>query len=113
MRLCVQKMQSCMSASASWKPAQGRTRRTPPALHLRQWWLDGTWERLHTALRETLQPRVGRQPQPSAGVLIRGPHATVDCKAAHLVRIMRPGSHVVRPADSPGGGADDYIPSTR
>ena len=33
-----------------------------------QWRLDSTWERLHTALRETLRTRAGRQPQPSAGI---------------------------------------------
>jgi putative transposase len=33
----------------------------------RQWRLDGTWERLHTALRERLRVRLGRDPQPSAG----------------------------------------------
>jgi putative transposase len=35
----------------------------------RRWRLDGTWERLHAALRERLRVRVGRQPQPSAGIL--------------------------------------------
>ncbi len=35
----------------------------------RQWRLDGTWERLHTALRERVRVRVGRQAQPSAGIL--------------------------------------------
>ena len=35
----------------------------------RRWRLDATWERLHTALRERLRVRVGRQPQPSAGIL--------------------------------------------
>jgi putative transposase len=33
----------------------------------RKWRLDGTWERLHTALRERLRVRLGRDPQPSAG----------------------------------------------
>lgn len=35
----------------------------------RHWRLDGTWERLHGALRERLRVAVGRQPQPSAGVI--------------------------------------------
>src|SRR5258705_11554056 len=35
--------------------------------YLRRWRLDGTWERLHTALRERLRVRLGRDPQPSAG----------------------------------------------
>lgn len=37
--------------------------------YFRQWRLDGTWERLHTALREILRAKVGRDPQPSAGIL--------------------------------------------
>jgi putative transposase len=35
----------------------------------RAWRLDGTWERMHTALRERLRRRVGREPQPSAGII--------------------------------------------
>src|SRR5215210_5870837 len=35
----------------------------------RRWRLDGTWERLNAALRERVRLRVGRQPQPSAGII--------------------------------------------
>src|ERR687894_1894089 len=35
----------------------------------RRWRLDGTWERLNAALRERVRVRVGRQPQPSAGII--------------------------------------------
>jgi putative transposase len=35
---------------------------------LRAWRLDGTWERVHTALRERLRRQVGRQPAPSAAI---------------------------------------------
>ncbi len=35
----------------------------------RAWRLDGTWARLHAALREAVRVAVGRHPQPSAGVL--------------------------------------------
>ena len=35
----------------------------------RAWRLDGTWERLHAALREAVRIRAGRDPQPSAGIL--------------------------------------------
>src|SRR5215204_5097657 len=35
----------------------------------RRWRLDGTWERLHTALREQLRMMVGRDPQPSAAII--------------------------------------------
>jgi putative transposase len=37
--------------------------------YFRLWRLDGTWERMHTALRERLRIRVGRDPQPSACVI--------------------------------------------
>jgi putative transposase len=37
--------------------------------YFRVWRLDGTWERLHTALRERLRVLVGRDPQPSAGII--------------------------------------------
>lgn len=35
----------------------------------RLWRLDGTWERLHTALRERLRVKLGRNPQPSASII--------------------------------------------
>jgi putative transposase len=35
----------------------------------RQWRRDGTWERLHTALRERVRRHVGRQAQPRAGII--------------------------------------------
>ena len=35
----------------------------------RRWRLDGTWERLNSALREQLRAEAGRQPQPSAAIL--------------------------------------------
>lgn len=35
--------------------------------YFRAFRLDGTWERIHTALRERLRVRLGRDPQPSAG----------------------------------------------
>lgn len=35
----------------------------------RKWRRDGTWEHLHTALREQLRLRVGRKAQPSAGII--------------------------------------------
>ncbi len=36
--------------------------------YFRAWRLDGTWERLHRALRERTRVRLGRDPQPSAGI---------------------------------------------
>jgi putative transposase len=37
--------------------------------YFRAWRLDGTWERMHTALREQLRTKVGRVAQPSAGII--------------------------------------------
>jgi putative transposase len=37
--------------------------------YFRLWRLDGTWERLHTALRERLRVQLGRNAQPSASIL--------------------------------------------
>jgi putative transposase len=35
----------------------------------RTWRLDGTWERIHTTLREQVRQLSGRQPTPSAGII--------------------------------------------
>jgi hypothetical protein len=35
--------------------------------YFRRWPLDGTWERIHTALRERRRRQAGRDPQPRAG----------------------------------------------
>lgn len=35
----------------------------------RKWRHDGTWERLHTALRERVRIRAGRKAQPSAAII--------------------------------------------
>ena len=37
--------------------------------YFRRWRLDGTWEHLNTVLREQLRARLGRHPQPSAGII--------------------------------------------
>jgi len=37
--------------------------------YFRQWRLDGTWERINRAIRERLRIRLGRDPQPSAGIV--------------------------------------------
>jgi putative transposase len=37
--------------------------------YFRQWRRDGTWEWIHTVLRERERVRHGRQPQPSAGII--------------------------------------------
>ena len=37
--------------------------------YFRAWRIDGTWQRLHAALRERVRVRMGRNPQPSAGIV--------------------------------------------
>jgi transposase len=37
--------------------------------YFRFWRLDGTWERMHAALRERVRVRLKRNPQPSAGIV--------------------------------------------
>lgn len=37
--------------------------------YFRTWRLDGTWERIHTWLRERVRLRVGREPTPSAAII--------------------------------------------
>src|ERR687895_1091733 len=37
--------------------------------YFRLWRIDGTWERLHEALRKRTRVRLGRDPQPSAGIV--------------------------------------------
>ena len=38
--------------------------------YFRTWRIDGVWEQLNTALRERLRVRLGRNPQPSAGMVL-------------------------------------------
>jgi putative transposase len=37
--------------------------------YFRFWGLDGTWERMHSALRQRVRVRMDRDPEPSAGVV--------------------------------------------
>ncbi len=37
--------------------------------YFRTWRLDGTWERMHAALRKRVRVRTNRDPEPSAGVV--------------------------------------------
>lgn len=37
--------------------------------YFRRWQRDGTWERLHDALRRQVRVRAGRHPEPSAAIL--------------------------------------------
>jgi putative transposase len=44
--------------------------RWPTVYHyFRQWRIDGTWQRINQAIRERLRVKLGRNPQPSAGIV--------------------------------------------
>jgi putative transposase len=57
-------------SGCAWRPLP---RDLPPwktvCHYFRLWRLDGTWERIHTAVREALRVKLGRQAQPGAGVI--------------------------------------------
>ncbi len=38
--------------------------------YFRLWRVNGLWQRIHTTLREAERQRVGRKPQPTAGILV-------------------------------------------
>src|SRR5215217_2344821 len=46
--------------------------------YFRQWRLDGTWQTIHTALRERLRLRSGREPTPSAAIIVFNDAATTE-----------------------------------
>src|SRR3712207_9581972 len=43
--------------------------------YFRFWLLDGTWERMHAALRERVRVRLKRNPQPRAGIVEHQPRS--------------------------------------
>jgi transposase len=58
--------------------------------YFRQWRLDGTWERIHTTLREKLRRLLGTEPTPSAAVIDTQsrprPPRGADCAATTVAR---------------------------
>jgi putative transposase len=50
--------------------------------YFRQWRLDGTWERINTALREKLRITLGREAEPSAAIIDSQTVKTTE-KGAH------------------------------
>ena len=78
-RTIVDAIFSAVRAGHAWRRLP---REWPPwktvSHYYRRWRLDGTWERIHTALREALRRQVGREAQPSAGIIDRQSAKTAE-----------------------------------
>ncbi len=57
--------------------------------YFRAWRLDGTWERIHEALRDRVRAEAGRKPSPSAAML---DSQSVKTTAKGGLGAMTPGS---------------------
>jgi putative transposase len=55
--------------------------------YFRQWRIDGTWERINTALREQLRTSIGREAEPSAAIIV-----------SQTVKTTKKGGAATRPA---------------
>src|ERR671915_2174189 len=62
-------MCSVVAVPGVYCPTISRPGRPSITTYVRIWHIDGVWEQLNTALRERLRVRLGRNPQPSAGVV--------------------------------------------
>src|ERR687889_16523 len=59
-----------LKSGCQWRLLPPDFPRGPTGYHyFRKWRIDGTWERINRAIREHLRVRLGREPQPSAGVV--------------------------------------------
>jgi len=59
-----------LKSGCQWRLLPHDFPRWPTVYHyFRQWRIDGTWERINRAIRKHLRVRLGRDPQPSAGVV--------------------------------------------
>src|SRR5215213_10000632 len=59
-----------LKSGCQWRLLPHDFPRWPTVYHyFRKWRLDGTWERINRAIRERLRVRLGRDPQPSAGIV--------------------------------------------
>ena len=67
----------------------------------RRWRIDGTWERLNTELRERLRSRLGRNPNPSAGIV---DSQSEDERSGRRAKRLRRWQEGPRPQETPAGG---------
>ena len=71
----------------------------------RLWQKNGLWERIHTALRERVRVHIGREAQPTAGIIdsqsvktvgLRGPRGYDDGRENQGTQTTSPGRHGIR-----------------
>jgi putative transposase len=59
-----------LRSGCQWRMLPHEFPRWPTVYHyFRKWRIDGTWERINTAIRERLRVRLKRNPQPTAGIV--------------------------------------------
>jgi putative transposase len=59
-----------LRSGCQWRMLPHEFPRWPTVYHyFRKWRIDGTWERVNTAIRERLRVRLKRNPQPTAGIV--------------------------------------------
>jgi putative transposase len=59
-----------LKSGCQWRLLPHDFPRWPTVYHyFRTWRLDGTWERMHSAVRKRVRVRLKRDPEPSAGVV--------------------------------------------
>jgi putative transposase len=59
-----------LRSGCQWRLLPHEFPRWPTVYHyFRKWRIDGTWERVNTAIRERLRVRLKRNPQPTAGIV--------------------------------------------
>jgi putative transposase len=70
MRDVVDAIQYVLRAGCAWRLVPHDLPHWQTAYHyFRVWRQDGTWQRIHDQLRETVRTRMGRHPQPSAAII--------------------------------------------
>jgi len=59
-----------LRSGCAWRYLPAEYGRWPTVYYyLRRWRLDGTWEQIHTQLRELARERLGRERTPSAAII--------------------------------------------